>query len=287
MMIMWALAMAGCCGLVLADTTVDAVNRNAYGANAGWLNARGDVSHGAVFGALYCTGYVWSANCGWIGLGNGPTNHWNYSNASSNDWGVNHDGAGNLSGYAYGANIGWVTFEQTNGHPRLDLRTGNLSGYAYGANVGWISLSNAQGFAQTGTLEPGPDSDNDGLPDAWEYAQAGNLTALIGGTGDRDRDGLTDEEEYIADTDPLAKADFLEIVSINTAGSTNGIVWTSRPTRLYRLEATNALGASGGWLDVGPGLLGPPALPLMTQTVSGVTATAHYYRVQAVMPLSN
>ena len=42
--------------------------------------------------------------------------------------------------------------------------------YAYGANIGWISLANAQAFVRTETLEPGPDSDGDGIPGAWELA---------------------------------------------------------------------------------------------------------------------
>ena len=50
---------------------------------------------------------------------------------------MNHDGRGNLRGFAYGANIGWINFE-TNGGPKIDLLTGNLSGYIYSANCGWI-----------------------------------------------------------------------------------------------------------------------------------------------------
>ena len=53
-----------------------------------------------------------------------PTNGHAYANNSAADWGVNHDGAGRLTGYAWGANIGWVAFEQTHGQPQVDLRTG-------------------------------------------------------------------------------------------------------------------------------------------------------------------
>ena len=283
----WALAIAGSAGLAWAGSTIDSAHPYAYGANVGWLNGRGDVTNGAVIGQAYCTGYVWSANCGWIGLGNGPTNGWRYANAVAGDWGVNHDGAGNLSGYAYGANIGWVAFEQTWGQPRVDLRTGILSGYAWGANVGWIGLSNAQAYVRTENLAPGPDSDNDLLPDAYEYRHTNKLTVLSGLNGhDADGDGATDLAEAGADTDPLDDTDFLRIVSLGAAGTTNQVAWTARPTRLYRLEATNTLMRAGNWTEAGPGLLGPPAVSPMTQTVSGVTATTRFYRVQAVMPLS-
>ena len=75
---------------------------------------------------------------------------------------MNNDGFGNLRGYAWGANIGWVNFESL-GAPRLDLCTGKLSGHIYGANVGWISLSNATAFLQTDSIQRGLDSDGDGV----------------------------------------------------------------------------------------------------------------------------
>jgi hypothetical protein len=69
-----------------------------------------------------------------------PTNGVSYANASADDFGVNCDSAGNLRGFAYGANIGWINFEDS-GAPRIDLSSGRVSGSIYGANVGWISLN--------------------------------------------------------------------------------------------------------------------------------------------------
>lgn len=270
----------------LAETTINATHQNAYGANVGWINARGDVTNGASIGQSFCTGYVWSANCGWINLGNGPTNGWQYSNASANDWGVNHDGLGNLTGYAYGANIGWIQFEQTRGQPRVDLHTGNLSGYAYGANVGWIGFSNAQAFVQTDTLAPGPDTDHDGIPDPWEMQRAGDLTTL--GGWDSDGDDIPDPEEYRADTDPLT-GEHLEILSLTKATGTNTVTWTSRPTRQYKVEATNAIPVppvAGGWTDVGGGLIGPPPASPAAAAIPSPSTTKEFYRVKAVVPLS-
>jgi hypothetical protein len=269
-----------------AATSIDPAHPYAYGANVGWVNFRGDVANGAVLGQSYCTGYVWSANCGWICLGNGPTNGWQYSNTAANDWGVNHDGLGNLTGYAYGANVGWIAFEQTNGLPRVDLLTGNLSGYAYGANIGWISLSNAQAFVQTDTLSPGPDTDGDGIPDPWEYRMAGNKTTLWGDGHDADGDGASDVQEAGADTDPLDETDFLAITALHRLSDTNHLTWTIEPTRLYRLEHTAALTNGASWPDSGLGQMIPDPGATMTRGVFDPASTTRFYRVKAVVPLS-
>jgi hypothetical protein len=132
-----------------AATTVDAVNLYAYGANTGWLDWRGDTNNGAVVGLSVLSGNIYSANAGWIALGDGaPVNGHSYQNNSAADFGVNRDAQGNLRGYAYGANIGWIAFG-TNGAPKMDLVTGNFSGYAYSANCGWISLSNTTAYVQS------------------------------------------------------------------------------------------------------------------------------------------
>jgi len=282
-----AMCLALCIGCAFADTTIDPSHQYAYGANVGWINMRGDVTEGAMIGQYYCTGYVWSANCGWICMGNGPTNGWQYGNASAGDFGVNHDGQGRLTGRAYGQNIGWVTFEQTHGRPRVDLHSGILSGSAYGANVGWIGFSNAHAYVRSDTLDAGPDSDLDDLADAYEYRHTNELTALSGlGGHDADGDGASDLHEAGADTDPLDGNDFLAIVTFEEDGSTNRVAWTTRPTRLYMLEETNMLSNAGGWTDVGAGMLGPTTVSPMTQTVTDVTSTTQFYRVRAIVPLS-
>lgn len=270
---------------VQAGTTVGATNHLAYGANIGWVEARGDVAHGASLGQSYCTGYLWAANVGWIGIGNGPSNGWHYGNSSGSDWGVNHDGAGNLAGYAYGANVGWVVFEQAFGKPKIDLQCGKLSGFAWGANIGWISLSNASAHVQTDVLATGPDADGDGLPDDWEFRRAGGLAALGGRPADRDGDGVPDVDEYGADTDPLDGSDALAIIAHSRSGLTSLVTWRVTPTRHYRLLEASSLTAGSPWGDSGYGLILPGAAPELTRALTS-TNPAAFYRVEAVRPLS-
>lgn len=285
--------------LAAAGTTIDPAsgNSHAYAANAGWINARGDIANGAAVGEFTCSGHFYSANCGWINLGSGaPANGVRYQNNSATDFGVNTeqytaDGASfeaKLRGYAYGANIGWVQFEPV-GDPRVNLATGQLLGHAYSANIGWIALSGAGVTVLTTSLAAGVDSDGDTIPDNWERSRAGNL-ALLTASGDRDGDGVPDAGEYLADTNPLDPADRLQVVAfisprqIVVAGPfLSDFTWTSKTTRKYSIETTGALS--------------PPFATALSNIIpdGGVTtfrrfpdpsAVRKFYRIRAQHPLA-
>ena len=55
--------------------------------------------------------------------------------------GVANDGAGNLSGYAWGENVGWINFAPTGGGVTIGT-DGVFDGWAWGENIGWIHLKN-------------------------------------------------------------------------------------------------------------------------------------------------
>ena len=280
-----------------AATTIDPANPNAYGANVGWVNARGDVSNGAVVGEFICSGSIYSANCGWIHLGSGaPANGIRYQNSTATDFGVNtQDYVANgvtfeakLRGYAYGANIGWVNFE-SNGNPRVDLSTGRLLGFAYSANVGWIALSGTGVTLATTAIAAGIDSDGDGIPDAWERSFAGNITTLGAGT-DRDRDGVSDVNEYAADTHPLDPSDRLQITLLMPPRQlvANGpfltdLGWTSKPSRKYAIETNPDLLSL--WDAPLTGII-PSSGAATTLRFTDIQAGKRFYRVRAKLPLS-
>jgi len=277
-----------------AATTINPVNKYAYGANLGWLDCSGDTNNGAVIGEFVCSGYIYSANAGWISLGGGtPVNGFRYLNNSATDFGVNHDGLGNLNGYAWAANIGWLTFTNRDATgatfegPKVDLLTGKLSGNIWSANCGWISLSNASAFVQTDRLPAGADTDSDGIPDAWEMMKFGNLTTanLI---SDFDLDGVSDRNEYLAGTDPLDLNSFLRITALTSSGggATNQLVWTSVSTRQYRLLQTNNVAAANPWVEIAPGLITPDAGPTTVRTVVGSAASQRFFRVEAIKPIA-
>jgi hypothetical protein len=277
-----------------AATTINSVNKFSYGANIGWMDWRGDVTSGAVIGEFICTGNLYAANTGWIRLGSGtPANGIRYQNNSATDYGVNHDGLGNLRGFAHGADIGWLNFTNRDATgafyagPKVDLLTGRMSGFVWSANCGWISLSNQFAFVQTDTLRMGADGDGDGIPDAWEQLHFGNLSTA-NGFSDRDGDGVTDLDEYGADTDPTDPNSHMRITTFSSdpGGSPAKIEWTSVATRQYRVQKRTDLNPGFPWIDAGLGLIVPDAGPTTTRDVTDSTSPERFFRIEAIKPLS-
>ena len=57
------------------------------------------------------------------------------------DYGVENDGIGNLSGYAWDENVGWINFNPTGGGVTLDAN-GNFDSWSWGEHIGWIHFQN-------------------------------------------------------------------------------------------------------------------------------------------------
>lgn len=100
------------------------------------------------------------------------------------------------------------------------------------------------------------DSDNDGLPDVWEFAVFGNLNPT--GTGDPDDDGVRNKDEYTAGTNPNDRNGFFHL-AISRNGPVNRLVSFFAVTaagagyagydRIYTLESTTNL-TLGNWRGV-------------------------------------
>ena len=277
------------CTLARADSTIDPANAFAWAANLGELNWRPSLADGAVTGEYVCSGKIWSANTGWINLGSGtPANEIRYQNLDGADFGVNLLADGSLRGLAWAANVGWINFEAT-GNPRLDFATGALRGYAWGANIGWVTLE-ASGAHSLVTLAipASPDTDGDGIADAWEREHAGNLTALSR-NGDADRDGISDLLEYAADSNPFNGADAgirLADFTLTTDRSTAGFTWTSHLSRRYHLEYKDSLLAAS-WTESSLGEIAPDATATTHRILfQSSPPSQRFYRIRATRPLA-
>jgi hypothetical protein len=283
-------------GLLRGQSTVSETERYFYAGNAGWIDARPAPGDGARVSEHVCAGYLYSANMGWIHLGDGsPDDGLAYNQATGTNYGVNVTTSslfpgtlGRLRGYAYGANVGWIAFEDA-GDPRVDLVSGRLSGHAYSANVGWINLGEFALSVATAVTR-GADTDRDAISDHWEIAWFGGLGVAAGGT-DFDGDGHSDYAEYVADTGPADAGDFLRITAFafDAGVSPMGaeISFSSRPSRLYRVEFTNDLGLSPeGWQDSGFGAFSPDAGGETTRSFVTVAGARVFVRVRAERPLA-
>ncbi|HEX2839285.1 MAG TPA: hypothetical protein VHN77_14300 [Phycisphaerales bacterium] len=136
-----ALALATA-GAAHAQTyTVDESSRHCWSPNAGWIDAGATpFTDGLRLEPAFASGWAWSPNVGWIGFGdgNGP-----YANTAASNYGVNIDGAGQLSGFAWSPNTGWLDLGA--GAPFgqaavVDAAAQRLRGFAWSPNLGWVSL---------------------------------------------------------------------------------------------------------------------------------------------------
>jgi hypothetical protein len=97
-----------------------------------------------------------------------------------------------------------------------------------------------------------PDFDQDGLPDAWEQQHGLSATDGTGDNGpaaDRDGDGSSNYQEFIAGTDPNVSGSRLKITTATRSGPSFGLSFASVPFLDYGLEYTSSLTAWDDCLD--------------------------------------
>ncbi|MCX6355860.1 MAG: hypothetical protein NTZ78_13305 [Candidatus Aureabacteria bacterium] len=126
-----------------------------WGDSVGWVNLK--ATHAELkIGSNILEGWVWLENCGWVCLGEGyPLKVAHYSNQGSYDWGVNNNGQGKLSGFAWSEVTGWINFQTSHSRVYLD-RTGQFYGYAWGENVGWMHFGPGRSVEYLAKADPGP-----------------------------------------------------------------------------------------------------------------------------------
>ncbi|MCX6353719.1 MAG: hypothetical protein NTZ78_02300, partial [Candidatus Aureabacteria bacterium] len=96
-----------------------------------------------------------------------------YTNRGSHDWGVNNDGQGKLSGFAWSEVTGWISFRTS--HSRVYLNeTGQFYGYAWGENAGWMHFGPGRTVHYLAKADPGP----------WRDIGRESDGRLAGGPGD-------------------------------------------------------------------------------------------------------
>ncbi len=266
-----------------AESNIDPAHAVSSSDYLGEINWRVSAEVGAVINQYFCSGSILSESVGWITLSSGaPANSISFQNKSASDFGVNVSPSGNLSGFAYGANIGWISFSPA-GSPRVDWSTGKFSGSAWAANAGWISLASTTEYVRIQSLADLPDSNGNGLPDAWEMQVAGSLTVLSA-NADTDHDGQTDLEEYLSGTNPLDPNDFVGPLHLAVTQQGRQLEFATKKDRVYRIEQRSALGY-GVWLPAAAAsIVGTGAD--VNVTLEHDSANISFYRLVAYPPLT-
>ena len=119
------------------------------------------------------------------------------------------------------------------------------------------------------------DSDTDSMDDSWENHFFGDLSR--DGSGDFDRDGMTDASEFLAATDPLNNLSLFRITDISRSTDSVTITWDSIEGRVYRVQYTDNL-SEATWMDLGGDISAPgTSTSTIDNTINGVTQ--RFYRV--------
>jgi uncharacterized repeat protein (TIGR01451 family) len=159
--------------------------------------------------------------------------------------------------------------------------TGDLALWEAGTHVLLIAEDAAghTGVNLPLTVEPAGDIDSDGLPDAWERRHFGSTHAPDGGPDDdADGDGLTNWQEFRAGTNPRDAASVLRVVSVEPAGDTIRVRFTTSAGRRYQLEGIDDL-VQPVWTATGAPLIGT-GIVLEATIAGGAVPPARFYRVR-------
>jgi len=132
--------------------------------------------------------------------------------------------------------------------------------YAAGKSINYTYDPAGNLLQRVINLVANPDSDNDGMDDAWEQLHFQTLSR--DGTGDFDNDRFSDLNEFLAGTLPKDAASALKVLPNPAVGTGSVTVqWLAVSGKTYRLQFKNSL-SDARWSDIAGDV-----------TASGATAT--------------
>ena len=153
-----------------------------------------------------------------------------------------------------------------------------------GSNYAAFAWAGTSNNATPGTVNlPGqsigcaanPDTDGDGIPDAWESQYFVDLN-VAGSNSDFDTDGFVDRDEYRAGTIPTNDASLLDIASVQPFADGVVIVWQSASNRVYALG--HAEKPDGPYAFIETNL--PATVPYNAYTNPGATNAVNFFRIE-------
>lgn len=104
-----------------------------------------------------------------------------------------------------------------------------------------------------------PDADDDGIPDDWETANGLSPSNAADANEDRDKDGRSNKDEYVAGTNPNSGASFFR-ATVQGPGAANPgqvtLTWSSVAGKSYKVMAASEPGGTYAQVAVVAGLAG-------------------------------
>jgi hypothetical protein len=120
------------------------------------------------------------------------------------------------------------------------------------------------------------DSNSNGLPDDWEQFYFTNLTQTA--SADFDGDGVSNENEFRAGTNPTEATSVFQISTFQHAGQQSELHWPNLPSRRFEVDFSDELTT---WQTLtNPAVQFPTAATAIWSETTN--APARYYRVRAV-----
>jgi len=144
---------------------------------------------------------------------------------------------------------------------------------AYVTEDGRRSKISAFGFNKTW----GKDYNNDGLPDDWQLLYFGSeKNNWLGLKQDSDGDGATNQQEFMAGTDPSDASDKLTVEMLKLEEGQR-LQWNAQPGAVYQLQHSTDL--NGRWINVGePVLASENETGISLRSVEDV----NFYRIKKI-----
>ena len=125
------------------------------------------------------------------------------------------------------------------------------------------------------------DGDGDGLPDDWEDSVGLSSVSgegVSGRMGDPDEDGMSNWEEFIADTHPGNATSRLALLSIAATGGPVRLSWQGGCWATQYLEATATPGTSASWKPAFTNV--PPTEATNTHVLGSGACPVQFYRIR-------
>ena len=132
----------------------------------------------------------------------------------------------------------------------LILGTNLLTFQAYGYQSNLVATKSIT--VTSTSAAGGPDSDGDGMPDAWELANGLNPNKADA-SEDLDQDGLSNLQEYLSGTDPRDKLSYLRIEAAGPTGGSIRLSLFAAAGRSYSVQYED-LTPGGVWQKLLPDL---------------------------------